>query len=75
MFHVEAEIAEVLGDDHNYGSEKPKRPQSIDWAIEEIERMHPAAHMCMRGVRDNYEIDGYEVSEGTMAQRESSFSA
>ena len=39
---------------------------TVDWAVLEAERLHPVAHIIMRGVRDDVEFDGYELKEGSM---------
>ena len=66
LAQVRAELSEVLGEEQAYTPENLKQLKTVDWAIKETERMHPAAHMYMRGVRDDFEIDGYEVAEGSM---------
>jgi len=66
LARVQAELSEVLGEAQIYTPENLKKLKTLDWAIKETERMHPAAHMYMRGVRDDFEIDGYEVAEGSM---------
>jgi sterol 14-demethylase len=66
LARVQAELSEVLGEAQLYSSENLKKLRTLDWAIKETERMHPAAHMYMRGVRDDFDIDGYEVAEGSM---------
>lgn len=66
LARVQAELSEVLGEAQLYSSENLKKLKTLDWAIKETERMHPAAHMYMRGVRDDFDIDGYEVAEGSM---------
>lgn len=66
MAQAQAELAEVIGDQSVYKSEDLKRLQSIDWAILEAERLHPVAHIIMRGVRDDMEFNGFELKEGSM---------
>ncbi|ROS05493.1 sterol 14-demethylase [Sinobacterium caligoides] len=66
LARVRRDIDEVVGDRQSYQSAELKQLKSIDWAIKESERMHPVAHVIMRGVRDDMEFDGYEVKEGTM---------
>ena len=66
LARVQAELSEVLGEAQLYSSENLKKLKTLDWTIKETERMHPAAHMYMRGVRDDFDIDGYEVAEGSM---------
>jgi len=66
LARVKAELAEVLGDTQDYSPANLKKLKTLEWAIKETERMHPAAHMYMRGARDDFEVDGYEVPEGTM---------
>ncbi|MBT6431820.1 MAG: cytochrome P450 [Deltaproteobacteria bacterium] len=63
---VKGELAEVIGDTQNYRPDQLKGLKTIDWAIKESERMHPVAYMYMRGVRDDFYLDGYEIKQGTM---------
>lgn len=63
---VKKELDEVLGKEQNYSPANIKKLKSIDWAIKESERMNPVAHVIMRGVRDDLELDGYEIKQGTM---------
>jgi sterol 14-demethylase len=64
---VQKNIDEVLGDKKKYTPEELKQLNTIDWAILEAERLHPVAHIIMRGVRDDVEFDGYILKEGSMA--------
>ena len=64
---VRNNIDEVLGDKRKYTPEDLRKLTTLDWAILEGERRHPAAHIIMRGVRDDVEFDGYILKEGSMA--------
>ncbi len=64
---VKKELEEVLGDRKEFIQEDFKHLKTLDWAVKESERMHPVAHVIPRGVRDDFDIDGYEVKKGTMA--------
>jgi sterol 14-demethylase len=63
---VKKELDDVIGDKQHYAPEDLKQLNTIDWAILEAERLHPVAHIIMRGVRDDVEFDGYELKEGSM---------
>lgn len=63
---VKKELHEVIGDKQQYQPEDIKKLKTLDWAIKESERMHPVAHVIMRGVRDDMEFDGYEIKQDTM---------
>ena len=63
---VEDQLHEVVGEEQDYSPESLKSLTTLDWAIKESERMHPVAYMYMRGVRDDFYIDGYEIKQGTM---------
>ena len=64
---VKNNINEALGDKRKYAPEDLKQLNTVDWAILEAERLHPVAHIIMRGVRDDVEFDGYILKEGSMA--------
>lgn len=66
LARVKEELNEVIGNKKTYLPEDLKKLKTIDWAIKESERMHPVAHVIMRGVRDDMEFDGYEVKQDTM---------
>ena len=63
---VERELQAVIPDKVSYTPENLKQLKTLDWAILESERMHPVAHVIMRGVRDDIEFDGYELKQGSM---------
>lgn len=63
---VERELQAVVPDKVSYTPENLKQLKTLDWAILESERMHPVAHVIMRGVRDDIEFDGYELKQGSM---------
>ena len=63
---IRTELDEVLAGAQQYSSEQIKQLKHIDWATLESERLHPVAHVIMRGVRDDMVFDDYFVKEGTM---------
>lgn len=65
LAQVKDELQEVLGDSE-YTPEKLKQLKTLDWATLESERKHPAAHVIMRGVRDDMEFDGFKIPQGSM---------
>ena len=66
LAQVKQELQLVLGDSEDYAPDKLKQLKTLDWAILESERIHPVAHVIMRGVRDDMEFDGFIVSKGSM---------
>jgi sterol 14-demethylase len=66
MEKVKKNVDEVLGDRSQYTPEELKQLHTIDWTILEGERLHPVAHIIMRGVRDDVEYKGYLLKEGSM---------
>jgi sterol 14-demethylase len=63
---VEKQLHEVLGDAQDYSVENLKKLDTLEWSVLESERMHPVAHVYMRGVRDDMIFEDYEIKQGTM---------
>ncbi|OUS24087.1 hypothetical protein A9Q99_26075 [Gammaproteobacteria bacterium 45_16_T64] len=63
---VKKELTAVLGEGQDYTAGKLKKLHCLDWAILESERMHPVAHLIMRGVREDIEFDKYQIKQGSM---------
>lgn len=63
---VENQLEQVIGSGLSYSSAALKQLETIDWAILEAERLHPVAHIIMRGVRDDMEYNGFKLKEGSM---------
>lgn len=63
---VKNELNKVLGDEQDYSIDNLKKLEYLDWAILESERMHPVAHLIVRGVREDVEFGKYQIKEGSM---------
>ncbi|CAA0110401.1 Lanosterol 14-alpha demethylase [BD1-7 clade bacterium] len=63
---VREELTHVFAEDRSLTPDALKQLKTLDWAILESERLHPVAHVIMRGVRDDMIFEEYEVKKGSM---------
>ena len=66
MERARQEVNNIIPDKTAYTPENLKQLKLLDWAVLEAERLHPVAHVIMRGVRDDMEFGDYALKEGSM---------
>jgi sterol 14-demethylase len=63
---VRAEQDAVLGESDALDAEKLRALRRMDWALRESERLHPVSYILVRKARQDIDVAGYRIPEGTL---------
>lgn len=64
---VVQEVDQVLGGDTEFGLDKVRQLERLEWGLKETERMRPVAGMLMRYNAEGYELGGYHIPQGWLS--------